>query len=147
MTVPLYNDHTSAHPPRSLTAAPRFLFQRAITHCNKEEDQEKEVRKCLDDLLRDNYPLWAIKKALHQALDKKEKKDKSNDVRPRMFLPFMGPRSFALKRQFARIGINVIQTTRPPLLRCIENTKDRLDKTRIPGAIYRVPCNDCPASY
>ncbi len=143
-----YLDFNSHHPLQHKLGVIRTLVHRAETVITKDEDKKAEVDHIKKVLKVCGYNDWTF----NVATKKKDKTVSRNTThstgpRPSVTLPYISGTSDALRRILIKHNIQVHMKPFNTIRQFLVNPKDPVPKDKVCGAIYYVPCNDCPASY
>jgi len=133
----------------------RTLLHRCDTVETEAEDKtaEKEhIRKALEHC---GYPPWAWRKVEEQRNRKeetseRERKLKQNrEEKPKglVVLPYISGMSEALTRVFKKRGITTALKPHQTIRNILVHPKDKTDKDKTCGVVYKIPCANCNKVY
>lgn len=139
-----YLHFDSAHPIGQKRSVATSLFNRAYRLCSTSDARRAELKRVTQDLIGNGYPSRFIKTEERRAADPSAR---ATTTKKRASLPYARGVSESLSRIFQDYEVKVCHIPSSKLKQQLVRVKDRLEKERYPGVVYKIPCQDCQASY
>ena len=120
----------------------------------EEEDRKQEEERIRTALRTCGYPDWAKKKVKEQMNRKKAiRKDKSKidkaqeKSRGVVTAPYVHSFTEKIQRIFTKHGVATVVKPQTTLRQVLVHPKDKVDKRKKAGVVYKIPCNQCEKVY
>jgi len=124
-------------------------MNRAEKIVSNDSDRKREISHIQQTLTINGYPKWIFKKQ-RKVTDNSDRvpheHPRSKKQRPVM-LPYIKGVSEELRRNFKQFDIPVYFKPFNTLKQLLVHPKDKLDKERVVGPVYKITCNNCEAAY
>ena len=138
-----YLNFASNHALATKMGIIRTLNNRAMLVTTEEEDLRKEQDSITRALGVCGYPSWATKVA---PLPSSRNHDESDSDKLQVTLPYQQGLSEKLRRIFGKYNIRTAFRAANTIRSSLVAPKDKIDTLAVCGAVYKIPCKDCPAS-
>ena len=133
----------------------RSLLDRKEAIVSTEEEKKKEDEHIIQAPKKNNYPMWAIKKAKSlqsQEKHKQEKKKKKGTTQKKdgnrlVTIPYQQGTSERLSHAFKKRGFAAVMKPHTTIRSLVVHPKDKLKTDQKAGVIYKIPCQQCDKSY
>ena len=149
-----YLNFESHHPLHQKIGVVRSLLDRKEAIVSTEEDKKKEDDHITQALKKNNYPMWAIKKAKtlqsqEKHTQEKKKKDKTpkKDGNRLVTIPYQQGTSERLSNAFKKRGYATAMKPHTTIRSLVVHPKDKLKPDQKAGVVYQIPCQQCDKSY
>ena len=143
-----YLDFKSHHPLQHKLGVIRTLMYRADTIVSLEEDKIKEREHVKNSLKNCGYQDWVFQIGINKEVNKQQQRNKE---RPRakgsVVIPYVQGISEHMARLFQSKGIRTHYKPINSLRRHLVAPKDKIPMEKRCGTVYKIPCEDCPATY
>ena len=146
-----YLNYNSNHPSQNKDAVISALFRRAKDIVSDEQDLKWENERIIEVLMENDYSkesIMRVKKRVERS-NRSQVSENAADTEPRKFisLPYIPGTSETLKRVFSSHKINCAFYSKETLRKQLSKPKDKVPINDRNNIIYKIPCNDCNASY
>ena len=146
-----YLNYNSNHPSQNKDAVISALFRRAKDIVSDEQDLKWENERIIEVLMENDYSkesIMRVKKRVKRS-NRSQVSENAADTEPRKFisLPYIPGTSETLKRVFSSHKINCAFYSKETLRKQLSKPKDKVPINDRNNIIYKIPCNDCSASY
>ena len=129
-------------------------MERSDSIVTEEEDRKQEEERIRTALRTCGYPDWAKKKVKEQMNRKKAiRKDKSKidkaqeKSRGVVTAPYVHSFTEKIQRIFTKHGVATVVKPQTTLRQVLVHPKDKVDKRKKAGVVYKIPCNQCEKVY
>ena len=129
-------------------------MERSDSIVTEEEDRKQEEEHIRTALYTCGYPDWAIKKVKEQMNRKKairkdkSKKDKAQEKsRGVVTVPHVHSFTENIQRIFTKHRVATVVKPQTTLRQVLVHPKDKVDKRKKAGVVYKIPCNQCEKVY
>ena len=165
-----YLNFNSNHPLEHKRGVVRTLMHRANNIVSDPEDREREKEHVRSSLRLNGYPEWILKDnavepdVIENVEPTEDEGESDNEGEPNsdpqvtpiapvkrkrypIVIPYIKGTSEELRRIFKKYEVPCYFKPTNTLRQLLVRPKDQLDKSKMCGPVYRIPCEDCPASY
>ena len=142
-----YLQFSSNQPLNHKLGVIRTLHHRCQTLCSSEEAKLQELEHLKRVLSASGYTRSAWNTATAQRNTQRSTPSPSATYVGSVCLPYAGPVSEALARNIRKYGVQVHMKPTNTIRQKLVHPKDKVDKLEQAGVVYKISCNDCPASY
>ena len=136
-----YLNFHSNHPLTHKRSVVKTLFKRTEM-ITEETEKKKEIDHVKNALRSNGYPEWM----LHLPRLRPGKKDE-NERKISIGIPYIKGISEVLARTFKDHGVDMYHKPINTLKSQLVHPKDKVDKTKVSGAIYYIKCAVCEEDY
>lgn len=145
-----YLSFSSVHPMCQKKSVVASLVRRAEKLSSTPENQAAELATIRRDLSSSGYPsslIQAVKKSLAHPTPNDSQQHNDKGKRKRIPVPYVPGISESLSRILRGYEVDVAHVPTRKLRQAVGTVKDKLDKEKFPGVVYRIPCADCNQVY
>ena len=140
-------DESSYNPTSHKATTIKTLTRRAQLVCNT-PDSLSDENKYLDRVFdKNNYNTDFIRRNTHRVTDTTETNRDSTSITTTAAIPYIKGTSEAIARILQPYNIRVAHRPITTLRHLLTNVKDKDEPNNRQGAIYKIECSDCQASY
>jgi len=138
-----YNSEHSVGQKRGLV---KTLLHRANSNLiSNENDRSNEKKKVLNALKLNDYPAWFLKQASSE--NQKQSELVSDGIKGISILPYVKGYTENISRILKGVGVKVCTKPCRTIRSILPTPKDGIEPHKRCGAIYAIPCSDCPQIY
>ncbi|XP_066030917.1 uncharacterized protein [Pocillopora verrucosa] len=140
-------DESSYNPTSHKATTIKTLTRRAQLVCSTRDslsDENKYLNRVFD---KNNYNTDFNRRNTHRATDITETNRDSTSVTTTATIPYIKGTSEAIARILQPYNIRVAHKPITNLRHLLTNVKDKAEPNNRQGAIYKIECSDCQASY
>ncbi|XP_049267386.1 uncharacterized protein LOC125756556 [Rhipicephalus sanguineus] len=144
-----YLSFSSVHLMCQKKSVVASLVRRAEKLSSTPENQAAELATIRRDLSSSGYPsslIQAVKKSLAHPTPNDSQQHNDKGRRKRIPVPYV-PGISGLSRILRGYEVDVAHVPTRKLRQAVGKVKDKLDKEKFPGVVYRIPCADCNQVY
>ena len=150
-----YLNFLSNHPLEHKRGVVRTLAYRAKAVVSEKDERQKEIEHLRGALRVNGYPDWILRELDENEISEKErktpgKKDEVHGEKAKKFpvvIPYIKGFSEEIRRVFGKYDIPTYFKPMNTLRQLLVKPKDPVDKESVVGPVYRIQCEECPASY
>lgn len=140
-----YLNFRSLNPSCHKRSVVSTLLKRAQRTCSSEEDARSDVETVRRELAACGYPSSFINSVQRQLSRPVQPSNPS--AKKRASVPYAPGFSEALARILRSYDVQVSHIPARKLGNSLTNVKDKLERERFPGVVYKIPCTDCTHVY
>ena len=143
-------DNSSYHPASHKSSTIKTLVKRAHMICSSSDNLESELKHLNDVFDVNNYPKPFVKSVIEQAMASEittERSDTDDDNKVIATIPYVKGTSERIARILRPHDITVAHKPSTTLRDVLTKVKDPSPINSRAGAVYKIPCAECPASY
>ena len=147
-----YLNFQSHHPLHQKLGVVRTLLDRAEAVIKNEDDQNAEITHIENALSKCGYPKWSLKTVKRKMKEKGKAKKKNKETQHStekkiVSLPYIKGTTEQLIKVFKKYNTTVAVTPGTTLRRELVHPKDKIDRMKTTGCVYRIPCKNCEQTY
>ncbi|XP_044749411.1 uncharacterized protein LOC123310093 [Coccinella septempunctata] len=111
------------------------------------EFHEKNIIKIQTILEKNNYPTKFIKKILNKSEPEHHRPQEEKENQKYFSLTYVENLGEQIKNIFTRLNVNIAFKSDNTIKQFFTKTKSATPKELISNMVYKISCNDCPATY